>query len=110
MKILVTGAAGFIGFHLTKRLVKENHNVIGLDDLNDNYSTDLKYDRLANIGIIKDSIIGDGLIESVTNDNLRFIKKDLENKEIINQLFNANEPDIVIKLEAQAGSGQIFNR
>ena len=103
MKILVTGAAGFIGFHLTKRLVKENHNVIGLDNINDYYSTDLKYDRLANIGIIKDSIIGDGLIESVTNDNLRFIKTDLENKEIINQLFNAEEPDIVINLAAQAG-------
>ena len=46
MKILVTGAAGFIGYHLVKSLVEGNHEVVGLDNINDYYSTNLKFDRL----------------------------------------------------------------
>ena len=103
MKILVTGAAGFIGFHTVRRLVKENHEVIGLDNINDYYSTSLKYDRLNELGIIKDAIEENVLIESSTNNSLRFIKADLENRDIINQLFEEEGFDVVINLAAQAG-------
>ncbi|NJW55871.1 NAD-dependent epimerase/dehydratase family protein, partial [Salinimicrobium oceani] len=51
MKILITGAAGFIGYHLTYRLIKEGYEVIGLDNINDYYDQTLKYDRLKEIGI-----------------------------------------------------------
>src|SRR5699024_4815000 len=64
MKILVTGAAGFIGFHLGKRLIREGHQVIGLDNINDYYSTDLKYDRLAELGIPTEEIVEGELVES----------------------------------------------
>ena len=51
MKILVTGAAGFIGFHVSKLLIKNNFDVVGLDNINDYYDIQLKYDRLKNLGI-----------------------------------------------------------
>ena len=53
MKILVTGAAGFIGFHLSKLLLSKNFDVVGLDNINDYYDTKLKYDRLKQFGIHK---------------------------------------------------------
>ena len=49
MHVLVTGAAGFIGFHLSKRLIAEGHTVVGIDNLNDYYSVQLKKDRLAQL-------------------------------------------------------------
>ena len=53
MKILITGAAGFIGYHVAKRLLNEGHHVIGLDNINDYYDTGLKYARLEQLGIAK---------------------------------------------------------
>lgn len=103
MKILVTGAAGFIGFHLVRRLIKENHQVIGLDNINDYYSTDLKYDRLGQVGILKDSISHEQLVESSTNPNFQFIKTNLENKSAVDYLFSEEEIDVVVNLAAQAG-------
>lgn len=103
MKILVTGAAGFIGFHLTKRLAAEGYTVIGLDNINDYYSTNLKYDRLAELGILKDSIAEGRLVASTTNENLKFIKTDLENKSIIDDLFGEENFEVVVNLAAQAG-------
>lgn len=103
MKILVTGAAGFIGFHLTKRLVEEQYQVVGLDNINDYYSTDLKYDRLALLGIIKPDITEGTVIKSNTNPNLKFIKTDLEDTSAINELFTKEGFDVVINLAAQAG-------
>jgi len=103
MKILVTGAAGFIGFHLTKRLIAEGHQVIGLDNINDYYSTKLKYDRLATLGIHKDAIIDGKLVESVKDAKLKFIKADLQRKELIDKLFMDEELETVVNLAAQAG-------
>lgn len=103
MKILVTGTAGFIGFHLVKRLLKENHSVIGLDNINDYYSTELKYDRLAELGVLKHTIVEGKIVESSTNKNLKFIKTDLENKSVVDDLFAEEDLDVVINLAAQAG-------
>ena len=103
MKILVTGAAGFIGFHLTKRLVMEGYDVIGLDNINDYYSTKLKYDRLAKLGVHKDAIVEGKLVDSPDYTKLKFIKTDLKNKSIIDDLFADKNVDVVINLAAQAG-------
>ncbi|MDR8392369.1 NAD-dependent epimerase [Aliifodinibius sp. S!AR15-10] len=101
--ILVTGAAGFIGFNLVRRLIKEGYRVTGLDNINDYYSTDLKYDRLATLGIHKEQIAEDSLTESKTYTNFKFIKTDLENRYIIDELFRESNFDVVINLAAQAG-------
>ncbi|MDZ7693193.1 MAG: NAD-dependent epimerase [Balneolaceae bacterium] len=101
--ILVTGAAGFIGFHLVQRLIKEDFFVTGLDNINDYYSTELKYDRLAELGIKKEEIVEDKITESATNKNLKFIKTNLENKDVVDNLFETEGFDVVINLAAQAG-------
>ncbi|MED3357549.1 NAD-dependent epimerase [Bacillus thuringiensis] len=88
MKILVTGAVGFIGFHLTKRLLAQDINVIGVDSINDYYDILLKKARLK---ILK------------KNNNFEFHKVDISNKEKLNQLFKDREVNIVINLAAQAG-------
>ncbi len=88
MNIIVTGAAGFIGFHLTKRLLAQDINVIGVDNINDYYDVSLKNNRLK---ILKES------------PDFEFHKMDLLNKEKLNQLFKDRTIDIVINLAAQAG-------
>ena len=85
---LVTGAAGFIGFHLSKRLLDEGCHVIGLDNLNDYYSVKLKKDRLDIISQYK---------------NFKFIYADLQDKTTLEKVFDSNRIDIVINLAAQAG-------
>jgi len=83
MKILVTGSAGFIGFHLSKRLVKEGYDIIGFDNINDYYSTELKYDRLRQLGITREYIIEGDIVESTEHKNFKFVKADLENREVL---------------------------
>jgi len=103
MKILVTGVAGFIGFHLLRRLVNEQHHVMGLDNINDYYSTRLKYARLGELGISEANIVKDNVIQSNTYENLSFVKTNLENKTTIDSLFKNESFDVVINLAAQAG-------
>jgi UDP-glucuronate 4-epimerase len=85
---LVTGSAGFIGFHLSKRLLEEGCTVIGLDNLNDYYDVDLKKARLA-------------ILEG--EQNFKFVFAHLEDKQTIDRLFAENEIEIVVNLAAQAG-------
>lgn len=103
MKILVTGAAGFIGFHLAQRLAARGDIVIGIDSINDYYNTDLKYGRLNELGFDKKKINSNSLIRSGTTLNLFFTQLKLENKSKLDQLFKHEQFDIVVNLAAQAG-------
>ena len=103
MTILVTGAAGFIGFHFTKQLLEKGFQVVGLDNLNDYYDPQLKYDRLANLGIPQNTGKENTTIKSTHYPNLEFIQCNLENREVVNQLFETQKFDIVVNLAAQAG-------
>jgi UDP-glucuronate 4-epimerase len=104
MKILVTGAAGFIGYHLVKTLIEDNHDVIGLDNINDYYSTNLKFDRLNELGIYKDSAKDFlSLNGSTLFQNFKFIRMNLEDRENLPKLFQDKKFDVVCNLAAQAG-------
>jgi UDP-glucuronate 4-epimerase len=103
MKILVTGTAGFIGFHLAQKLLQANHEVVGLDMINDYYDVNLKYDRLLQTGIAKQEIEYGKLINSSTVPGYRFIQLKLEDRENINKLFAREKFDKVCNLAAQAG-------
>jgi UDP-glucuronate 4-epimerase len=103
MKILVTGAAGFIGFHAARRLTREGHEVVGLDNMNDYYSPDLKYARLEELGIDRQDLESGKIAENKKEAGFRFFKSDLEEKEKIDRLFEQEGFDAVIHLAAQAG-------
>lgn len=87
MKILITGAAGFIGFNLSQKILANGHSVIGIDNLNDYYEVSLKKNRL----------------KQIDNDNFKLYRIDLENREALNAVFETEKPDVVINLAAQAG-------
>ncbi len=90
-KILVTGSAGFIGFHLSKRLIKEGFKVIGLDNMNDYYDVSLKIKRVSELN------------KHAKEENFIFLKCDISNKEFLKNLFCEYKPDKVVNLAAQAG-------
>ena len=87
-KILVTGAAGFIGFHLSKKLLEQGVCVVGYDNINDYYDVNLKYARLDILA---------------KYENFAFVKGDLADKSAVDKLFEDNKFDIVVNLAAQAG-------
>lgn len=88
MKILITGAAGFIGFHLSKKLLDDSYQIIGIDNLNDYYDPSLKQSRLETLG---------------KYNNFNFHKVDLKDKAAIDHIFETYQPTDVINLAAQAG-------
>ncbi|MCG8327010.1 MAG: NAD-dependent epimerase [Chitinophagales bacterium] len=102
-KILITGTAGFIGFHLANRLAKEGFEVIGLDSINNYYDVTLKIARLEAAGFHKRQIAYKERITSQTLPNLHFIQLKLEDMSALNKLFLDEQFDVVINLAAQAG-------
>jgi len=103
MKILVTGTAGFIGFHLAKRLIIRGDEVVGLDNINAYYSPELKFARLKECGISRDNACSGELVRSSLFPNYSFIQAGLEDKETLQQLFAQEKFDRVCNLAAQAG-------
>lgn len=87
MKVLITGAAGFIGSHLSKKLISQGYKVVGIDNINDYYDVTLKEDRLKSIG----------------KENFTFYKMNLEDNEAMDKMFNNEKPQVVVNLAAQAG-------
>ena len=87
-KILITGAAGFIGFHLSKKLLDQSYQIIGIDNLNEYYDPSLKQSRLEILG---------------KYNNFNFQKVDLKDKAEVDNIFKTYQPTHVINLAAQAG-------
>ena len=86
-KILITGVAGFVGFHLSQRLLKDGYQICGIDNLNNYYDPSLKQSRLSNLGL----------------STFDFRRLDLQDNDGLNKVFADFQPDIVINLAAQAG-------
>ncbi|MFA7615895.1 MAG: NAD-dependent epimerase [Weeksellaceae bacterium] len=103
MKILITGTAGFIGFHLAEKLLKRGDQIVGLDSVNDYYDVNVKYGRLAKSGIDQDKIEYNQLIRSSVWPNYNFIRLNLEDRDNLENLFEQQQFDHVINLAAQAG-------
>ena len=95
-KILITGVAGFIGFHFAKRLLKHsNFKIIGVDNLNNYYSVSLKKERL-------------NILKKINREKFSFVKLDLKNREKVQKLFSNNKFEKVIHLAAQAGVRHVY--
>ena len=102
-KYIVTGTAGFIGFHTALKLIERGENVVGLDIINDYYDPSLKYGRLNETGIKEEDIKYGKLLKSSKYDNYYFIKLDLEDYGQLCTLFEKEKFEYVIHLAAQAG-------
>ena len=102
-KYLVTGSAGFIGFHLTNALLQNGDLVVGLDNINDYYDVNLKYARLREAGIDRSEVAWNDISYSTRCPGYRFIRMNLEDKGQIIDLFKNEKFDYVIHLAAQAG-------
>jgi len=102
-KYLVTGTAGFIGFHLANALLEKGEDVVGLDNINDYYDVNLKYARLKEAGIDRDDVEWGRFAQSKKYSGYRFIRMNLGDKEGIMELFRNEQFDYVIHLAAQAG-------
>jgi UDP-glucuronate 4-epimerase len=103
MKIIVTGSAGFIGFHVATALLKGGHEVIGIDNINDYYDVSLKYRRLNECGIEKKEIGWYKEAKSHKYDGYIFIRMNLEDKSELDGVCRRHNPDVFINLAAQAG-------
>jgi UDP-glucuronate 4-epimerase len=102
-KILITGSAGFIGFHLTTRLIKDCFEVIGLDNLNEYYDVNLKFARLFENGINASELIENEIVISNKFSNYKFLKADISNHDFIVEFMKIEKFDYVVNLAAQAG-------
>jgi UDP-glucuronate 4-epimerase len=104
MKVLVTGAAGFIGFYVSKVLLGKGHTVVGLDNINDYYDINLKFSRLKELGITKENAeVFNKISKSKTDPNFSFVRMNLEDRENLPLLFKEQQFYVVCNLAAQAG-------
>jgi len=102
-KILITGSLGFIGYHLTMKLIRGNYEVVGIDNINSYYNVKLKYDKLPLLGIKEVNLWSNKLLQSKKFKNFRFGKFDNTDRYQIEELFRKERFDIVVNLAAQAG-------
>lgn len=103
-KILVTGVAGFIGFHVTRHLLNQGVEVVGIDNINSYYDVNLKFARLGELGVTKEDAMKEGnQAESLKHANFRFYRMDLEDRDRLPDLFLNEGFDAVVNLAAQAG-------
>jgi UDP-glucuronate 4-epimerase len=91
MKVLITGVAGFVGFHVASKLISKNFKVVGIDNLNNYYEVSLKKSRLKNI------------LNNSNSKNFKFYLKDIRDQKAIKNIFFKEKPEVVIHLAAQAG-------
>lgn len=103
MKVLITGVAGFIGNAVCRRLLNRGDDVVGLDNINDYYDPELKFGRLALLGIRKEDVAWYKFAQSSEYSSFKFIRMNLQDKQAMQMLFANGEFDIVINLGAQAG-------
>ena len=103
-KIYISGAAGFIGFHICLKLVNQGHEVYGIDNINDYYDPKLKFDRLKELGFDEaESKLFKNQVQSAKFNSLRFSRIDLVDHESIDELFKKEHFEVVCNLAAQAG-------
>jgi len=105
MKILVTGVAGFIGYYVSKSLIENGHDVVGLDNINDYYDVNLKYARLEQLGIKKEdaSVFNSLSAGIIYKECFKFIRLSIEDRNALPLLFENEKFDSVCNLAAQAG-------
>src|SRR4030042_897049 len=103
LKMLVTGTAGFIGFHMAETLAKRGDQILGIDNISEYYDTELKYGRLAASGIRKTAVRHRMIVQSGIYPGYRFICMDLLDREELFSVFKRERFDVVCHLAAQAG-------
>lgn len=103
MRILLTGSAGFIGFHLAQKLVEQGMEVFGVDNINPYYDTGLKYKRLEVLGFSQEDIDRGQLAVSQYCSRHRFLKLDLNGRQAMERFFSEHQFDVIFHLAAQAG-------
>lgn len=103
--VFITGIAGFIGYHLAEKLIEKNIKVVGIDNINDYYTIQLKYDRLKELGINQEfaSNFDQKVLSSRYEEKMIFYRMNLEDKESLAQIFKEYSFDAVVNMAAQAG-------
>ena len=105
MKILITGAAGFIGYHVSKNLLNQGHEVVGIDNINNYYDVNLKYARLESLGISREDSkpFLNTSISNTPSYSFEFTRMNIEDNRALSKLFHNHMFDVVCHLAAQAG-------